>query len=121
MGQTAVIKLQILCFWLLSPLVLLLELLNIFGGNRKPYAGSPQRAGQIYPLAPLMGHKIVEFRFLAFISLLLHLLNILGGNKKPYTWSLESWSDFLPPSMGQTRVINRKFCVFGFYLLNYCF
>ena len=31
---------QILCFGVLSPLIFLLEVLNVSGGNRKPFAGS---------------------------------------------------------------------------------
>ena len=37
-GSDWVIKSQILCLWPLSPLELLLKLLNELGSNRKPYA-----------------------------------------------------------------------------------
>ena len=48
------IKLR-LCFCLVSPSRLFLELKNILGGNRKPYAGS-FKATQFNPLPTFMGH-----------------------------------------------------------------
>ena len=42
MGQTGVIKSQIVCIRPLSPLLLLLEVLNVLGGNEKPFAGCPE-------------------------------------------------------------------------------
>ena len=53
MGQTGVIKLEILCLWLLSPLLLLLELLNVFRGHRKPYIGSVESQSDLPPLLPI--------------------------------------------------------------------
>ena len=37
--QTGTIKSQILCFGLLYPLLLLLEILGVLGGHRKPHTG----------------------------------------------------------------------------------
>ena len=52
MGQIAVIKSQILGFWLLSPLLLHLELLNVLRGNGKPYEGSLEGRADIYRRSP---------------------------------------------------------------------
>ena len=37
MAQTLIIKLQITCIWLLSPLILVLQLLNALRGNRQAF------------------------------------------------------------------------------------
>ena len=49
MGQTGVIKSQILCFFAYISLLLILQLSNVLVGNRKLYAGSLEIC-QIYPL-----------------------------------------------------------------------
>ena len=48
--------------WLLSPLLWLSQLLNVFGGNRKPYTGSLESTSDLHvgpPFGPNWGHKIV--------------------------------------------------------------
>ena len=68
MGQTGVVKLHILSFWLLSILLLLLEHLNPFGGNRKPYEGSLESWSGLTPAyRSKLGHKITDFVFLVSI------------------------------------------------------
>ena len=49
MGQSGVIKRQILWFWLLSPLLLLLELLKVSGGHRRPYTGNLESWSDLRP------------------------------------------------------------------------
>ena len=69
MGQTGVIKLEILCLWLLSPLLLLLELLNVFGGHRKPYIGSVESQSDLPPCSPYRlnwANKITDLVFLMY-------------------------------------------------------
>ena len=68
-------KLQIWYFWFLSPLVLLLDLLNVLGGNRKPYSGSLEDWSHLPPVSPYgsnQGQKCVWL--LTSLLLLLELL-----------------------------------------------
>ena len=70
---------KIFSFWHLSPLLLLLEILNVLGGNRRPYTGSLDSQSNL-PLAPPhglnLGHIISAFFFF--------LPTALQGLKKPY-------------------------------------
>ena len=85
MGSTGVIKLQILCFCLLAPLLLLLQLLNALGGYRKLYTGS-LKSWSFFLRLPLMDQpgviklKILCFWPLSTLLLFIQLLNVLGGD-----------------------------------------
>ena len=111
MGQTGVVKSQIFWFWLLSPLLLLLELLNVLGGHRKLHTGSLESRSDLLPVPSSMGQtgviklQILCFWLLSLFLLLLEVLNVLGGHRKPYTESLERQSN-LPPAhfVGQSGV-----------------
>ena len=65
MGQTLGIKLQILYFGLLSPSLLLLELLNVLGGHRNNIQGCLERSSDLPPppYGSDWGHKIADFVF----------------------------------------------------------
>ena len=80
MGQTGVIKSQILWFFkILSLLLLLLAVLNVLGVHRKPYAGILQRRSDL-PLSPYgshWGHIITDFVFIS-LSLLLLRFEFIG-------------------------------------------
>ena len=83
MGQTGVIK---------SPLLLILELLNVLAGNSKPYTGSLESWSGLTRVTQMGQTGVIKSPLL----LLLELLNVLGSNSKPYTGSLESWSGLTP-------------------------
>ena len=74
MGESRVIKSQVLCFSFLSPLLLLLEVLNVLGDSRKPHAGSLESRSDLPP-DPLYGtnwgYKITDFVFRLLSPLLL--------------------------------------------------
>ena len=84
MDQTGVMKSHILCFWLLSPLLLFLQPLNILGGNRKSFQWNLE--------------SLSDFVFLVFISFIVafELSNVLRVDSKSLSGSLESLS-YLPP------------------------
>ena len=52
--NTPYFLLLVLCFWFLS-LLLLLNLLNVVGGHRKPCTGSLESRSDFAPPHPLMG------------------------------------------------------------------
>ena len=68
MGQTGVIKLQILCFWLLSCL-LLLEVVNVLGGHGKSYAGILESLLYLLPSPTLMGQTgVIKSKMLSWMA-----------------------------------------------------
>ena len=95
-SQTGVIISQFLCFGLLSPFLLLLELLIVLGGHRKPYSGYLKSQSDLPPGPPYgsnWDHKITDFLYF-FISFIIAFRDLTSiGNRKPYTGSVESWSD----------------------------
>ena len=72
--------------WLSSPLLLRLEVLNVLGSNRKPYAASLENHSDLPPppwvnLGSL--NQSLCFWLLSPLLLLLELLTVLGGNRNP--------------------------------------
>ena len=68
---------QILCFWLLSPPILFLQLLNVLGGDRKSYTESRKIVIHVYlSLASLVAQtEIIKSQILDFFFS--HLLLLL--------------------------------------------
>ena len=62
-------KINILCFCIILPSLLLLELSNLLGGDRKPYTGSLESHSDLLPVSPdpLIGQTgIIKFQVLWF-------------------------------------------------------
>ena len=53
----------------MSVSLLLLELLNVWAGHRKQYSGTLESQSDLPPSH--LGHKIVDFMFLAYISFII--------------------------------------------------
>ena len=80
-GQTGIIKVQILYFLPLSPLLLLLKPLNILEDGRKPYTGNLESLSYLplaLPCGSNWGHKINDFVFFGYISFITACMQCLS-------------------------------------------
>ena len=61
-------------FWLYLFLLLLLELLNILGGNRKPFAEILERQLDLSPALPMGQTGVIKSQILRFLLFFVSLL-----------------------------------------------